>query len=197
MGIIINPRGTNGAGKTELVRRIKARYGWESVSQIEPVYCTGRERPICYRLRHPFGGRPLVVLGHYEVTCGGCDTIGNLDEVFRLTNHYASSGYDVLLEGWAVSRECQRSAALAARHRLHILRLSTPLDQCIRNVIARRHARRDARPLIAKNAAMHDRSIDEACGKLQWCAEVEVLSFEEALLRAQDLLGVGQLRATA
>lgn len=197
MGAILNPRGTNGAGKTELVRQVMAMYGWERIDHVEPVYCKGRERPICYRLRHPLGGRPLVVLGHYEVTCGGCDTIGDLDKVFRLTSGYASSGHDVLLEGWAVSREYQRSAALAAKHRLHVLRLSTPLDQCIRNVIARRHARRDVRPLITKNAAMHDRSIDEACGKLQRYAKVEVLSFEDALLRAQDLLGVGQLRATA
>lgn len=166
-------------------------YGGEWSGQSEPIYCNGRERPICYRLRHPLGGRPLMVLGHYEVTCGGCDTIGDLDQVFRLATDYACSGHDVLLEGWAVSREYQRSAVLAARHRLHILRLSTPLDQCIRNVIARRHARRDARPLIAKNVAMHDRSIDEACAKLQQCAEVEVLSFEDALWRALDLLGVG------
>ena len=102
MGMIVNPRGTSGAGKTELVRRIIAGYGWGRGGQVEPVSTPGRERPMFYRLRHPLGGRPLVLLGHYEATCGGCDTIrardGGLDEVFRLATEQAAGGCDVLLE---------------------------------------------------------------------------------------------------
>jgi len=46
-----------------------------------------------------------VVLGHYEGTSGGCDTIplkeGGLDEVFRLARFWASEAHDVFLEGSA------------------------------------------------------------------------------------------------
>ena len=55
-----------------------------------------------YRLRHRLGGRPLAVVGHYEVTGGGCDTIraadGGLGEIMRRAADYAASGHDVLLE---------------------------------------------------------------------------------------------------
>ena len=103
MGVIINPRGTSGSGKTEFVRRLLSDYGWKRGGEVEPIHRKGRERPIAYLLQHPFGVRPLIVLGHYAATSGGVDTIravdGGLDEAFRLADEYASSGHDVLLEG--------------------------------------------------------------------------------------------------
>jgi hypothetical protein len=65
MGVIINPRGTSGSGKTEFVRRILSDYGGAKGGHVEPVHREGRERPMAYRLRHPLGGRPLTVLFHY------------------------------------------------------------------------------------------------------------------------------------
>ena len=187
MSVIVNPRGTSGSGKTELVRRILALY--ERDGGRERLYRERRARPICYRLRHPLGGRPLVVLGHYEVTSGGCDTIGGLNEVFRLAGEHASNGHDVLFEGLMVSGEHQRSARLARTHGLHVLRLSTPLEQCVRNLIARRRARRAVRPLISKITAAHHESIEDACGRLEHCASLEVVDFDRALARALELLG--------
>jgi len=189
MSVIINPRGTSGAGKTELVRRIMALYGMGTDNPLEPVYREGRERPISCRLRHPLGRRPLAILGHYEVTSGGCDTIGGVDEAFRLASEYASRDHDVLLEGLAISRESERSATLAQAHGLYILHLSTPLDQCVRNLVRRRRARRDTRPLISKIVATEYERVAEACRRLESCANVEVLSFDQALFRAQELLG--------
>ncbi|HEX2135464.1 MAG TPA: hypothetical protein VHG30_06085 [Microvirga sp.] len=192
MGVIINPRGTSGAGKTELVRRIMALYRTRTGSDVAPVYREGRERPICYRLRHPLGGRPLAVLGHYEVTSGGCDTIGGVDEAFWLASQHAARGHDVLFEGLAISREVDRSAALAEVHGLHILHLGTPLEECIRNVVRRRRARRDTRPLISKIVAAEHEKVADACRRLRSCAAVEAVSFDQALLRAQELLGFGR-----
>lgn len=202
MSIIINPRGTSGSGKTEFVRRLLSDYGWGGGGSVEPVRREGRLRPIAYRLRHPCqGGRPLVVLGHYEVTSGGCDTIravdGGMDEVFRLAGGYASSGHDVLLEGLMLSGEHERSTALAQTRRLHVLRLSTPLDRCIRNVIARRRAGRNAWASIARKAMLQHARIEEACRKLQPHATVEAVGFEAGLLRARELLGLEEPRAAA
>ncbi|MDQ4060190.1 MAG: hypothetical protein M3145_03685, partial [Pseudomonadota bacterium] len=72
---------------------------------------------------------------------------------------------------------------------LHILHLSTPLDQCLRNVVRRRRARRDTRPLISKIVAAEYERVADACHRLQSCANVEAASFDQALFRAQELLG--------
>lgn len=194
MGVIINPRGTSGSGKTELVRRLLVAYGWGRELRAEPVRREGRVRPMAYRLPHPHGGRPLAVLGHYEATSGGCDTIratdGGMGEAFRLASAYAGDGHDVVLEGLLLSSEYPRSRALASAHRLHVLRLSTPVERCIGNVIARRRAGRQAWASIARTAWAHEAEIDEACRRLQPHAAVMVLGFDAALGQARQLLGL-------
>jgi hypothetical protein len=193
-GIIINPRGASGAGKTEFVRRIIADYKRENGGRLEPVHRLGREQPIGYLVPHPHGGRPLAVLGHYGGVRGGCDTIslsdGGLEAVFRLADFYASIGHDVLLEGLLLSRERMRTATLAERHPLTILRLDTTLEQCIRNVIARRRAGRAAWLRIAQTVAVADQEIEDACAALQGNAIVMALSFDAAISYIHGLLGV-------
>ena len=202
MGIIINPRGTSGSGKTELVRRILAQYGWQQsadgagAGHLKPMYRDGRSRPLGYRLEHPLGGRPLAVLGHYEVTSGGCDTItaadGGLDEIMGRAADYAATGHDVLIEGQRLSSEYERSAELARSHDLRILRLTTPPEQCARNLVWRRRARRDTWPSVAGAVAVEQEMVAEACARLGQHARVEALGFDDAFARAQDLLGLRQ-----
>ena len=206
MGVIINPRGTSGSGKTELVRRILAQYGWQRRAEheaagLEPVYRAGRRRPWAYRLRHPLGGRPLAVVGHYEVTSGGCDTIratdGGLEEILGRAAEYAVTGHDVLIEGQRLSSEHERSTELARSHSLHILLLTTPLDQCARNLVWRRRARRDTLPAVAGAVAVEHDTVAAACARLEQYATVETLGFDDAFARAQDLLGIWQERTFA
>ena len=200
MAVIVNPRGTGGSGKTALVRRILADYGWGRGGRVEPVRREGRARPIAYRLPHPLGGRPLAVLGNYgTAACGGCDTIplrdGGLDGAFRLAAGLAAAGHDVLLEGLWLSGEHRRTAELARGHALHVLRLDTPIERCVRNLAARRRAGRDVRPVIARAVAAQRDAVEDACARLRWCAaSVEALDFDDALRRARELLG---FRATA
>lgn len=193
MGLIVNLRGTSGSGKTELVRRIAAGYGWHD-GVAAPIRREGRERPIAHFLPHPLGQRPLVLIGDYKAASGGCDTIrlvdGGLDEAFRLADHYAARDHDVLLEGLLLSSEHRRSTALAALHQLYIIHLDTPLDRCIRNVIARQRAGGSRRLSAARTATMHYSNIGEACRRLQGHAIVEPLDFDGALRRARHLLGL-------
>ncbi|WP_137389483.1 hypothetical protein [Rhodoligotrophos defluvii] len=204
MGLIINPRGAGGSGKTELVRRILEKYGWIrgascSNTGIELINRPGRGRPFGYHIRHPGRGRPLVVLGDYEVTSGGCDTIpiahGGLEEIARSADAFATAGHDVLIEGLALGADVKYSMALARTHDLRIIRLSTPVDQCARNLVSRRRMRRDLLPQVERTTAMVDRHIEGACQQLRAYAHIEVAAFEDALARALSLLGIGAFEA--
>lgn len=194
MGIIINPRGTAGAGKTELARHILTDYGGISGVGSAALRKGGRERPIGYRLKHPLGSSPLIVIGHYERASGGCDTIratdGGLDEISRMADAWATAGHDVLLEGSAWSAEHIRSAQLAMRHRMHVLMLSTPIDLSARNLVSRQRASTSRRLAIAPHLRAQREAIHAACSHLSGVAAVEECDFDEALSRARELLGV-------
>ncbi|TCZ63527.1 hypothetical protein [Roseicella aquatilis] len=188
MGLILNPRGAGGAGKTALVRRLMAAYG-----PATPLHRPGRTRPAGYCLPHPAGGRPLIVLGAYEASRGGCDTIplrdGGLAEALQLAGHLAATGHDVILEGRALSREQDATAALAAAHLLHVLALATPPEACARALAARHRAPRAALPHLTDGAAREQAEIAAACARLwQAGAVVESLLPEAAFLRARALL---------
>ncbi|WP_133239242.1 hypothetical protein [Microvirga sp. KLBC 81] len=144
--MIIDPRGTGGAGKTELVRHILTEYGWERDgrydvgSDIAVICREGRGRPFRYRLWHPRGRRPLAVPGHYERTSGGCDTItvqdGGLAEIMRRVGGYAVSGHDVVIKGLRLRSEVEFFIDLERSHGLHILYLGTLLGRCVRNLMS-------------------------------------------------------------
>ena len=203
MGLILNPRGTSGSGKTELVRRILAQYGWsgacpERLNSVEPIHRTGRRPPFAYRLRHPRHGRPLVVVGHYQRTSGGSDTIrerdGGLPEIMRFAGDFASRGHDVLVEGLRLSSEVPLSLRFAAGHRLHILLLSTPIERCARNLASRRRVARSSLATIQRVTGAEHRRVEDACVRLRSHATVEVLDFDAALARAQQLLDLDECR---
>ncbi len=199
MALVINPRGTGGAGKTWLVQEVMAaarRMG----AVAEPLHREGRQRPIGWRFDFPGGRRPLAVLGHYEATRGGTDTIpltdGGLDEAFRLAHALSRDGHDVLMEGYQLSGEVERTAALARAQRaradkLHVLWLDVPLENCIRNVITRRRAGRDLLPSIERTVRAGHEALSAACQALSnEGVDVERLDTDAALHRVLAMLGL-------
>ena len=199
MGVVINPRGTSGAGKTWLVREVMAAYrrgGAETVA----LRREGRSRPMGSRTTHPRGGRPLAVVGHYEATRGGTDTIpetdGGLDEAFRLADALAADGHDVLLEGYRLSGDVGRTAVLARAQRargggLHVLYLDAPIERCVHNVVARRRAGAAAIPAIEHTARAGQAAVAAACATLpREGVSVEWLDAAAALHRTLSLLGL-------
>lgn len=199
-GLIVNVRGIGGSGKTELARRILRGYGWPEAPGIVAERRPGRRRPIAYRLPHPLGGRPLAVIGHYERTCGGCDTIGAADGglrlVFELAAGFADAGHNVLLEGLVLSRDVLGTAALAEQHPLHLIRLATPPELCAANLAARRRLPAQGRTVLADRCRADHARLLRVCAALTEVApraHVIALSFDRAQVHARILLGLAPL----
>ena len=131
--MIITLRGTSGSGKSTIVRNVMRNYETGT-----PVFVTGRKQPMYYILSHP-GRKSLIVMGHYETACGGCDTLNGLDMIFDHVRKFDSEGFNVLFEGLIVSSDYKRTVELHTEGRdIHVIQLSTDVEECIRCVNERR-----------------------------------------------------------
>lgn len=140
--MIVNIRGTGGAGKSTIVRMLKAK-----CSTCLPEYQEGRARPIGYRCgRH--GQPPLYIVGHYETPAGGADTIKTPDEVYAIIRTQATAGADVVFEGIITQDDVNRCAALAREFPLKVVALDVPLEVCLASINARRQERQDRRAAV-------------------------------------------------
>jgi uridine kinase len=135
----INIRGTSGSGKTTIIRELLSK----SV-HLEPVFTTGRKQPIMYIATVPsqehfnfFCTKFFALLGHYETTCGGCDTIKSLDEVYEWAR-YAQRNYNidaVICEGLLLGKDVSR---IVTMEEPYILALDTSMEECYAGVKNRR-----------------------------------------------------------
>lgn len=184
--MIINIRGTGGAGKSTLVRTMMSRYDKRT-----PVMET-RKQPVGYACERA-GGRPLWVVGHYETACGGCDTIKTPDEVYVYVTSAANSGYDVLYEGIIVQDDTRRCIELSKTHELRVVGLYVPIEECLAGIQKRRDNRGDTRPLNPKNTVDRARRLEGSMKKLQaagvdarWLSRDEALAFLHDQLALED-----------
>jgi ABC-type dipeptide/oligopeptide/nickel transport system ATPase component len=148
--VIIKVLGASGSGKSTVVRAVMGKYVLR-----EDIHEAGRRRPIATRLKS--SGRALFVPGHYEIACGGADTIGDLATLYALVRSYAKAG-DVLYEGLTLSDTADRVLALARDFPLTVVHLKTPLSVCVERV--RQRVGAHGRPSIMSAdsiARMHDK----------------------------------------
>lgn len=185
-GKIITVRGTSGSGKTHAVRAIMGYY-----KNREAVYCEGRKRPLYYKLQHPSpGGRELVVLGSYESACGGCDSISGIDYTFSLVREL-SPGRDLLFEGLLLSGECARTNRLAEDgFSVHAIYLTTPLEQCLASINARRAAKGKTEPVNPENTESKFKAVRNSIPRLSPLVSVYQCSRGEACATMVRLLGL-------
>jgi hypothetical protein len=136
--MIINLRGTNGSGKSTIVKQVMGHFA------VEKFHRDSRRQPIGYKC-YPYDHRNpyLWVVGHYETDCGGCDTITSLDDVYGEVRHAAQKGYHVLYEGIMASGEYRRCVQLYndGFKNLLVLALEVPLTECITAIQERRASR--------------------------------------------------------
>jgi hypothetical protein len=98
--MILNIRGTSGAGKSTLARQVMSLY-----PKATPNFVDKRRCPKSLLLSGAKSGRPLFVLGHYMVACGGGDTVPIRNEAFGMLTEARNQGTDVLFEGVVHSDE--------------------------------------------------------------------------------------------
>jgi energy-coupling factor transporter ATP-binding protein EcfA2 len=150
--MIINYRGTSGSGKSHLIHTIKGLY-----PRVEPQKVIWRDNPIGY-VCYPDDGRPsLYLVGHYETTCGGCDTIDTIENVYKYVHRALDKGYDVLYEGLVLQSDTNRCIALKDKD-LHVIFLDVHIDVCLDAVQSRRSERGDDRAFSPKNTIVKSTS---------------------------------------
>jgi len=149
--MIVNIRGCSGSGKSTLVNWVMDQF-----DQKIPLLRKGdkadfpgpKSRPYGYLLKHNHPDvDDLFVCGHYEVPCGGCDTIPSYDAIFGLVKEADDSGVNVLFEGLLVTVDQKNTKALMQEDRdLLIVALDTSIELCLSSVNERRRRKKPDAP---------------------------------------------------
>src|SRR5690606_34634055 len=95
--MLINLRGTNGSGKSTIIRRL-----FEQYNPRQRYGCLGLPRAEANELRVPRVAKPVYILGPYSTPTGGCDSIQPYDLILELMEKYAARGH-VIFEGVLIS----------------------------------------------------------------------------------------------
>jgi hypothetical protein len=161
--VIIQVRGTSGSGKSTIVRELLKVPGWDKLRVKKP----GRKQPYGYMLTRPDQGI-VCVPGHYESACGGCDTLPGQDITFQAVREAADVALHTVFEGLLASEEVRRTVELHNDYKdqLLVILLTTPVEECLEGIRARRVARGDARPLKEGNTRNRVGVIERACKRL-------------------------------
>ncbi len=147
--MIVKLAGTNGSGKSSLVRALM------NVWAFEPYFEPGRKRPLGYeaavkkseRLARYFDR--VVVLGPYDTPCGGMDAVGEHELRCRLVQDQTGLPrslclFESVLDGTTYGRLGALSDA-DPESWLYAF-LDTPYEVCVARVEARRRARGNLAP---------------------------------------------------
>lgn len=185
--MIINLRGTSGSGKTTIVQKIMALYDTK-----EEVRQEGRRYPIAYHCEKE-GHKTLAVVGHYESTSGGCDSVPSLDMVYNLIRIANQLEMDVIYEGVMVSGEYQRCLQLRRDHLpLVVIRLSTSLNDCLDAIRRRRLEKGNVKEFNPARTIRRDKEVRSMTSKLEsGGVAVYHLDRDAALIKCRELLGFG------
>lgn len=185
--VVINLRGTYGSGKTTLARTIMGMYHNVQSHTIE-----GRKRPLYYTMDHPNSGNPLALIGSYETTCGGCDTINDTKLIFDTVDFLQAHGFDVLYESLLLTADVGRTYDYFTRGwPLNIVLLDLDEDTCIAGVMERRKAVGNYKPLNPKNLRQKITGCKSSCKTLEGRGvPVFRLNRQQALDKVCDMLNL-------
>ena len=127
--MIIQLRGANGSGKSTIVRNFMKLLG----TGVKAHMVEGRRQPLYYKFKEE--NCKVAIIGHYNIDCGGADTISGNEMTFNLQMDLHALGYNVLAEGIMLSEDVKWASQLP---NLKVLFLNTDLETCLKRVIKRR-----------------------------------------------------------
>lgn len=132
---VVNLRGTHGAGKSTVARRILKEFPHrELLAEDGKLYG--------YLVTLPLR-QPLAIIGPYRTACGGCDAIQPYSRIWPLVDWAAKQAWHVLFEGALVS--CSYGSigesSVGYGDRFVFATLDTPLETCVQRVNERRAAK--------------------------------------------------------
>ncbi len=197
MTIAINIRGTGGSGKSTLVKKVTALYPNRA-----PFMKEGRKRTwFTLHLPEDKTATGLIVPGHYETACGGCDTLKTVDEVYEIVrgNVIPAKGdlaSNALYEGIMVMDDVTRAVKLhqdleKEGGKLVVISLTTTIEECLAGIRARKEARGDTKPLNEKNTRDRMKRQESSLHRLKQAGvPLEKLSRDDAFTRIKELLGL-------
>lgn len=161
-----------------------------------PYHVEGRKQPAGYTCqfssRDSSPSKTLYVVGHYETACGGGDTMKGTDDVFDAVRRWADSNFDVIFEGIISQDDVLRTVELHRRHKLKVIALRVPIEDCLAGIQARRDARNDERPLNPRNTVERAKRLQGIVSRLRDAGvDCNWMNREQALATAMEALGLG------
>lgn len=154
--MIVNIRGTNGSGKSTIVKTFLQRK-----PHTEIFGALGPRRPEAYKVRLP--GKWLYAIGPYHSATGGVDALGlGAAELVALLEKYRKLGH-VIFEGVVISTYFGAVGEWLLKHKdeVRVVFLGTPLDVCLNSISSRDSAKRGT-----KNVATKIRAIDRVRARM-------------------------------
>lgn len=141
--MIIQIRGTSGSGKTWVMKSLLAK-----LKPFDSCSIYGRKKPLFYR-----NDSGVTILGHYDSACGGCDNIGSAAAVATLIKELEEGVYTVIptviiCEGLLLSEDSKWTSQMKD---VRVIYLTTPVDRCITQILQRRAAAGNDKPLNESN----------------------------------------------
>jgi hypothetical protein len=184
MSTIVAIKGTNGSGKSSVVRALISHLG-------KAATLTFNTKEAGYRCQ--YGGQPLFVLGKYKTAaCGGLDSSfsysGAADDLLLCIDKLAGQGH-VVCEGviaitsYGFDRVTRFADKLKRKgHRMIFANMSTPADLCIERVKQRRMEAGNAKPFNPEKLLDKYESILKSQEKLRGAGyDARFLPHEEPL----------------
>lgn len=190
MPLVIQIAGTSGSGKSHLMRQFLA-YLKDAKAEIDEQFIEGRAAPIGYCV-FARGRNKLFIPGSYQVPTGGCDTISDIKQVYKLLDDHLKTGFDIVYEGLFCMNQT-RGPQLAARigRDYHVLQLTTPLATCLKSINDRRAERGEGELVNKSNTVDNYRRATNFCAVMREAgARVHKVSREEALDKLLEIADV-------
>lgn len=122
--MIIQIRGTSGSGKSTVMRKVMAEIVKDSAQPWDPETIETRKMPLYYNRNG------VIVLGHYEIACGGCDTIGSVPQIFAVIKTLPEFDY-LLCEGLLLSEDVKWTLTVPDTR---VIFLTTDPEECLTRV---------------------------------------------------------------